>query len=634
MARMNRPRAIVALCTMVACGDPAPQLELRRVGGPCGATADARTLLLRALTDAGEFSRAISVGAPVELTDLPATTRQLTIEVLGSGGVTRAIGKTAPLTLGELATGDVVSIAMAPPDSACRTEPLLEARTAPLLARAGRFVLVLGGQGATGALASAELYDPRTDRFESVPVPSRLAAAGTFIGAAATTLGDGRVVVSGGPTGSYTVFDPETKRFAPPIVLEARFFHGAVALGADRLLVAGGCRGVAGVACNGEAARPTFRLAVDSDQQDLASSLARDHVQPTMLLDAGTGGRGASVLVIGGATAQGLPIEIADRIDLSSGAVTEIRGVYATATTLDSGAVLTGFATGTLAARADTSVVTQQLLSRAVAGAPSLRDASLTTLEDGTALVLGQSADDVPVAAFFRPTQNAWESVPLPAEITDLSGHRALRLDDGSVLIVGAGRPAAPDATAWRFRPSLLGPFTASTISVPTADRPAQLTPSDPDAVDRSGGRFALVGNRAGLSQWVILGGPRLLDGRLSAVVRAGDASGAEDGFAIITHFESPARMIATLFVVGEPVRVQRMVGAELTELCRGRVAVAMPGATSTVTLTLRAGALTVRLDDSTVLDCTVPELTRGAWGLAVMGVATRLGIDTLTVER
>jgi hypothetical protein len=326
---MIRLGTVAALCTAIACGDPAAQVQLVRVGGSCGAVSDARTLLIRALGDNGEVSRAVSVGAVSALADLPAVTRQLTVEVLGAGGAVRAIGKSVPIELGALESGDTVAVAMAPPNSACPTEALLEPRLAPVVARAGRYVLVLGGDGASGPLATAELYDPQTDRFEAVAVPPRLAAPGSFVGAVATALGDGRVVITGGPTGSYTVFDPRTKRFGPPIVLEPRFFHGAVALGADRVLVAGGCRGAVMGACNGEAARTTFRLGVDSDQQDFSATLERDHVQPTLVLDPGFGaglgvgvGRGPSVLILGSTTAQRLPVEISDRVDLGSDAAT------------------------------------------------------------------------------------------------------------------------------------------------------------------------------------------------------------------------------------------------------------------------------------------------------------------------
>jgi hypothetical protein len=280
---------------------------------------------------------------------------------------------------------------------------------------------------------------------------------------------------------------------------------------------------------------------------------------------------------------------------------------------------------------------------------PKLRGASLTALEDGTVLALGQSDADAPAAALYRPTRHRWQPVALPAELGSLAAHRALRLDDGSVLIVGVGAMAAtvpngaPAATAWRFRPSLMGPFAASALALPGDER-AELTPSDPTAVViDSDERYELVGSRAGLSQWVILGGPRLLDGRMTAVLRVPAADPDEDGdgdleargLAMISHFQSPADLVMTQLVPGQPVTMQRYAGGAVTELCRGQeLRAAVAGTTATIAMTVRGGAVTVQVGGRALLTCTASELSRGAWGVGVVGTEARLGIDTLSVER
>jgi hypothetical protein len=642
---MIRP-VVLALWLATACSDPAPEVRLRRLGGPCGAAGDAVTLLVRALGDGREDTRAISVGAVAELADLPATTRQLAVEVLGGSGVVRAVGKTAPLDFGELSGGADIPIAMAPPGGACPTEPLVAPRTAPMMARAGRYILLLGGQGASGPLTSAELYDPQTDRFEVVEVPPRLVSAGSFTGAVATTLADGRVVVSGGPTGSYIVFDPETKKFGPPIVLERRFFHGAVALGGDEILVAGGCRELVNQACS-DAARTVFRLAVDSDVQEPLMVLTRDHVHPTLLLEAGGiagagSARGPSVLVVGAATGNGLPAQVSDRIDLQSSGATSVPGSYAAAVTLDSGAVLTGFSAGGLTAIANAAILPPQAAAKTTDASTPLRAASLTLLEDGTVLALGDDDGGAAAAMLYRPTQDRWQAVALPPAITSLAGHRALRLDDGTVLIAGATSGAAPAATAWRFRPSLLGPFSASALPLPSDER-AELTPLEPVGVNRSNGRYELVSSRAGLGQWAIAGGLRLVDGRLLAVVRppAQQDGAPPRGLALISHFQSPGELVAAELVPGEPAALRRWAppaaGAppEVTELCRGAVVPTLsPTQAVTVELEVRAGAVSLRLGNAELLSCVTPELPRGAWGIGVVGAGAVLAIDTLTVER
>lgn len=644
---MIRPWTVAALCWAAVCsggcGDPAAQVRLVRVGGSCGAAGDARTLFIRALGDAGEVSRTVSAGLAAELADLPATTRQIEIEVVGDGGAVRTVGKTAPLIFGDLADGARIPVAMAPLGSACPTEPMLEPRLAPIIARAGRYVLILGGEGERSELASAELYDPETDRFEPLELPPRLAGFGNFAGLSATELPDGRVVLLGGPTGAYTVFDPATKRFGLLVVLEPRAFHGAVALGGDALLVAGGCRGATMSrprACNGEAARGVFRLSVDSDRQEPLGVLERDHVNPTLLVDAGglggSGLRNPAGLIIGSSTAQGLPSETSDRYDLQSGAIAAVADTFAVAAPLDSGAVLTGFGSGTLAASANASVVPPLLAARSASGGPALRGASLTLLEDGTVLALGQSAEDEPAAALYSPTTNLWKPQPLPPELGSLAEHRAVRLDDGSVLILGVGAqrassPRSPSAVAWRFRPSLLGPFSPSIIAQLSGDLD-ELTPSDPSAV--SGG--ALAGSRAGLSQWVIAGGPRLASGRLTAVVRMPMSSkdGELRGAALLSHFLSPADVVVTQLVPGQPITLERTSEGATRELCRGgALPLALAEAPATFTLDVREGAITVAVNGDVLLSCTAAELPRGAWGLGVVG-SSRLGIETLSLER
>jgi N-acetylneuraminic acid mutarotase len=82
--------------------------------------------------------------------------------------------------------------------------PLARAWGAALTLRDGR-VLVLGGTTKAGDTASAELYDPTTNRWsEAQPM---LHAHGA--GLTATLLRDGRVLVlGGGRTAGAELFDP------------------------------------------------------------------------------------------------------------------------------------------------------------------------------------------------------------------------------------------------------------------------------------------------------------------------------------------------------------------------------------------------------------------------------------------
>jgi deoxycytidylate deaminase len=102
-------------------------------------------------------------------------------------------------------------------------------------------VLIAGGTDGTSVLNSSEIYDPATGTFSS---------AGNLNSArmlhAATSLPSGRVLITGGVADKYLstaeVFDPQTGAFtsvATPMSV-ARAQHSATTLGDSRVLLAGG----------------------------------------------------------------------------------------------------------------------------------------------------------------------------------------------------------------------------------------------------------------------------------------------------------------------------------------------------------------------------------------------------------
>ena len=109
-------------------------------------------------------------------------------------------------------------------------------------------VLVVGGEAAAGAVASAELYDPAAGTF-ALTGGSLVTAR---YGHTATRLLSGKVLIAGGNTTTGTVdtgsvasaelFDPATGTFsatATPMA-SARFFHTATLLSDGRVLITGG----------------------------------------------------------------------------------------------------------------------------------------------------------------------------------------------------------------------------------------------------------------------------------------------------------------------------------------------------------------------------------------------------------
>ncbi|RME76744.1 MAG: hypothetical protein D6776_00750, partial [Planctomycetota bacterium] len=109
-------------------------------------------------------------------------------------------------------------------------------------------VLVVGGDATGGldGLASGEVYDPGTDRWDTVPNTMQVPRQGHT----ATRLPDGRVLIAGGfgKVGagvtihrSTEIWDPATGRFSPgPDMITPRSGHVAVVLADGDVLLAGG----------------------------------------------------------------------------------------------------------------------------------------------------------------------------------------------------------------------------------------------------------------------------------------------------------------------------------------------------------------------------------------------------------
>ena len=628
------PGVLVLAAAAIGCGqDPARvRLVPVDVGGECGRPANANQLAITAFGVGGEVKRAIALDRVLDISDFPADTVQLGVEILVGGGATGAAGKTLPLVFDELDDNTAIPVMMAPPGGFCPTGKLIEARKSPLVARAGTGVLIAGGIGVTGPLSTAELYDPTTATFSSIEVPEALRDdTNGLAGAVLTTLDDGRVVLTGGPRGLLAVFDPETKTFGSTFAISPqRAFHGAVAT-AGGVLLAGGCQGVDSGSCNATPLRSSVEYRLDGTSIVVGPNLISTAVaEGAVLFDTG----GSFVLAGGFGTAGE-----AHRFTIDDRDAVGLAGVGAQPTLLDGGGVLTAFAPDSAPAATTAAIVTPSGAVTATTVAPALSGARLVTLEDGHVVGFGgDTGIDAMGAARVvdhDPMADTWAlrtPTPSPSQVAPegrpgdqppvLAAPSAIRLADGSVLVIGG--ELAPSTNAWVYRPSLVGATSDAVTASPTILASlGVLTPSDPSTLDRTGGTWVLKAPDE-LSSRALIGGPRFARGSVRATVNV-----AAGGLALIAQQTTPGRAVVAHLIPGEPARIEQLGDGTL---CTGSDVA--PFANPVIASLEIGDGIVVKIGDTAVLSCDQSPGAIGAWGVAADRAGSQIAVATVTVAR
>ena len=320
----------------------------------------------------------------------------------------------------------------------------------------GNRVLVAGGTGIAGDLASAEIYS----------------SDGTFAPAAAmnvarshqtcTALADGRVLAAGGSAdGSAEVYDPSADAWQTVSnVGEARSGQAAVLLADGRVLLAGGISG----------GSPSATIEIYDPQTNAltrnAGGLldARQELAAALLPD-------GTVLVIGGRDPSG-PVNTVELFDPSTGSLTlsatlSTARVGHAAVVLDDGRVLVaGGSDG--GQELDSAEIYDGangvwILQTARLSVPRRDPLALLIPGNGGVLIAGgqSGGNEVGATDIFLPTEGSF--VALGSLTMARTGLTGAAFDDGAVLAAGGSNAGVPQTVCGKLSvPSLQ--FSAATV--------------------------------------------------------------------------------------------------------------------------------------------------------------------------
>jgi hypothetical protein len=583
--------------------------------------------------------------------DLPSGTRVIAVDGFGPGGLA-AFGRTAPLALDALATTSV-AVAYGPPDTLCPTGAMHYTRAGHRATRlTSGDVIVSGGVTSDGfAVPRLELYVPAGDAetppasFRVVdPGGSTVLSAQAALGHAVAALPAGGFLISGGAPADaglahgnvyqgWTLHDGDGVQIGSVNVFSdgGRAFHAATTLADGRVLLTGGCDHFASGACDGNVLDTSalYDPAIGGFTDGPRLLHARwDH-------DAILRGDG-SLLLVGGHGATGdPPAEIVDPSEaraFEAGVVSGRAVLDATGTVLVAGGASAPSRAAALWLSADDVALDEPPLDPARAGH------TVTALDDGTRLLVGGGGPPV----LYDPLGGARALAG-----ADLTRHAATLLLDGSVLVTGGvGGGAAASTAAAIFLHTPLGPFTTPTSLTFDGGDPYQPRRYDRAtvAVDATRGAHLRVtapmpgeGGRPG--ELALIAGARVADFDLR--LRAGrDADGAA---ALLFGVASDASYVYVALTVGQPVQ------ASVVSVARPGLSMVSPvaacsgaaltdaelpdGGLAELALAWRGGVLSVATNARLLLQCAPGfDVARGAVGVGSLGGTVRF--DDLTLER
>lgn len=359
-------------------------------------------------------------------------------------------------------------------------------------------VLIVGGFDGTNLLDTAEVFDPATRRFRTVG-----ALGEPRHGHRATLMPSGRVLVSGGSDGmtnataSVEVYDPGAETFSMLGRLKRpRIGHTASLLDDGTVLVAGGF-------ANDDTGRAQSSAEVFDPATGLSTPVGRMNMGRAM--HSATRMDDGRIAIIGGIgerkSARTMEVYDPRRQRFTAPAKLGASANFHQTTRLDDGRLFVAGING-----AAILVTPDASRGRRLSDWPRVSGQSTATLlDDGRVVVIGGGQGDEARVSIFDPSDDS--GVPAGRMRQARQVHQAVRLPDGTVLVMGGAHCGEVLDSAEIWDPQVMSPITGGRPAKCQLGGPATPAPLPPLGAASVGGRIEMPGSAFSITvpdPWVV----------------------------------------------------------------------------------------------------------------------------------